>query len=336
MANTKDYAMREMILDRCFSTGKEYTREELMDIVNHELERRGMVPVRSRTTFTLDIQEMNEKFYRMYGSKGIVWEDKHRRRYYRYRTGVESIYNRELTQEEIERMQEICRLMQGFKGMPQYDWLDEIAARFDMAIQGRQQEIASFEGGTDRDVVWFMPLVNAISNHQVMTMNYQRFALDAKERIIHPYYLKQYRRRWYLYATIDGKESVVCFGLDRILTLLENHTVNFKDCPVDFRHYFDNIVGVSLPDDGVVEHVVIKGNCWVENYLTTSPLHPSQKIESLGKDGCRVTLDVIVNHELEQELLFYGEHLTVLEPVSLREKMQERIKKMFSNYELKE
>ena len=35
MANTKDYAMREMILDRCFSTGKEYTREELMDIVNH-------------------------------------------------------------------------------------------------------------------------------------------------------------------------------------------------------------------------------------------------------------------------------------------------------------
>ena len=114
MANTKDYAMREMILDRCFST--EYTREELMDIVNHELERRGMVPVRSRTTFTLDIQEMNEKFYRMYGSKGIVWEDKHRRRYYRYRTGVESIYNRELTQEEIERMQEICRLMQGFKG----------------------------------------------------------------------------------------------------------------------------------------------------------------------------------------------------------------------------
>lgn len=53
-------------------------------------------------------------------------------------------------------------------------------------------------------------------------------------------------------------------------------------------------------------------------------------------DGCRVTLDVIVNHELEQELLFYGEHLTVLEPVSLREKMQERIKKMCSNYEMKE
>ena len=30
--------MREMILDRCFSTGKEYTREQLMDIINRELE----------------------------------------------------------------------------------------------------------------------------------------------------------------------------------------------------------------------------------------------------------------------------------------------------------
>ena len=65
MANTKDYAMREMILDRSFSTGKEYTRKELMDVVNHELESRGMAPVRSRTTFTLDIQEMNAKFYRV-------------------------------------------------------------------------------------------------------------------------------------------------------------------------------------------------------------------------------------------------------------------------------
>ena len=29
MANTKDYSMREMILDQCLSSGKEYTREQL-------------------------------------------------------------------------------------------------------------------------------------------------------------------------------------------------------------------------------------------------------------------------------------------------------------------
>lgn len=32
MANTKDYAMREMIYDQCLGTGREYTREQLMAI----------------------------------------------------------------------------------------------------------------------------------------------------------------------------------------------------------------------------------------------------------------------------------------------------------------
>ena len=76
MANTKDYAMREMILDRCFSTGREYTREELMAIVNKELEQRDMLPIRSRNTFSQDIIEMNEKLRKIYGVYGIVFDDR--------------------------------------------------------------------------------------------------------------------------------------------------------------------------------------------------------------------------------------------------------------------
>ena len=76
MANTKDYSMREMVLDRCFSTGKEYTREELMTIVNKELESRDMLPIKSRNTFSQDIIEMNSKFFKIYGEEGIVFEDR--------------------------------------------------------------------------------------------------------------------------------------------------------------------------------------------------------------------------------------------------------------------
>lgn len=55
MANTKDYAMREMIYDQCFSTGQEFTCKQLMDILNTQLEKRGMKPIQSRTTFMQDI-----------------------------------------------------------------------------------------------------------------------------------------------------------------------------------------------------------------------------------------------------------------------------------------
>ena len=105
MANTKDYSMREMIYDQCFSTGNEYTCKQLMDIVNEKLEWRGMKLIHSRTTFMQDIAEMNEKFYQLYGKYGIVWEDRNKKRYYRYRYGIDSIYNRELREDEIENLQ---------------------------------------------------------------------------------------------------------------------------------------------------------------------------------------------------------------------------------------
>ena len=67
---TKDYSMREMIIDQCLGTGREYTREELQAAVNKALESRGMLPVKSKVTILQDINEMNEKFYRIYDEYG--------------------------------------------------------------------------------------------------------------------------------------------------------------------------------------------------------------------------------------------------------------------------
>ena len=269
MANTKDYAMREMILDRCFSTGKEYTREELMAIVNKELESRDMLPIRSRNTFSQDIIEMNSKFFKIYGEEGIVFEDRHKKRYYRYRDGIDSIYNRDLTAEEVEKLHEVRSLLQGLRGMPEMAWLDQMAARFDQKTMGAKHPVASFEDSTEGDAKHFLSLFNAIANKQVMTIVYQRFGLDSKERVIYPYYLKQYRRRWYLFATIKDHVFITCFSLDRILSIAQNHEDAFIESGVDFNHYFDDIVGVSHPDNESVEHIVLKGDKWLEYYLRT-------------------------------------------------------------------
>ena len=310
MANTKDYAMREMIMDRCFSSGGEFTREELMATVNRELEQRDMLPIRSRNTFSLDIAEMNSKFEKLYGTAGIVFADRHKKRYYRYREGIASIYNRELTAEEIEKLHEVRSLLQGLRGMPEMGWVEELMARFDQkTMGGANRTIASFEDSTEGDARHFLALFNAIADKQTMTIQYQRFGLESKERVIYPYFLKQYRRRWYLFAKIKDHDFITCFSLDRILSIACNTEEPFVETDVDFNHYFDDIVGVSHPDNGVVERVVLRGDKWVEHYLRTLPIHPLQQLESLGDEGCRVTLHVMVNNELRQELAFYGDHL---------------------------
>ena len=329
MANTKDYSMREMVLDRCFSTGREYTREELMAIVNRELAQRDMLPIRSRNTFIQDINEMNSKFHNLYGVNGIVFEDRHKKRYYRYRDGIESIYSRELTTEEVEKLHEVSRLLQSLRGMVEMDWLDQMTARFDQRAMGTSHPIAGFEDGTAGDAKHFLTLFNAIAHKQVMTIEYQRFGLDSKQRVIYPYYLKQYRRRWYLFATIVDHAFITCFSLDRILSVAKNDAVPFVESDVDFNHYFDDIVGVSHPDNGQVEHIVLKGDRWLEYYLRTLPIHPLQQLESLGDEGCRVTLDVMINNELIQELAFYGDHLRVESPQRLREMLADRFRHLY-------
>ena len=328
--------MREMIIDQCLGTGREFTREELQEAVNRGLQSRDMLPIKSKVTILQDINEMDEKFRRMYGTSGIVFEDRGRKRYYRYRDGIESIYNRELTSDEIEKLQEVRSLLQGLHGMPQMEWLDQVSVRFDQNIMGPERHIASFEEGTAGDSQFFLQLFEAVNLKQVLTIEYRRFGLESKERIIHPYFLKQFMRRWYLCATIEGKEFITIFALDRILSVRKNTEVAFRETTIDFNHYFDDIVGVTHPDNGVVEQIIIEGDSWAEYYLRTLPIHPLQQLESLGEKGCRVTLSLMVNRELEREILSYGEHLKVIAPEHLRERMRQLLAMLQEEYLEKE
>ena len=81
-------------------------------------------------------------------------------------------------------------LLQGLRGMPQLEWIDQMSARFDQQIMSPNQTIASFEEGTVGDSRFFLQLFNAIHQKMVLTIVYQRFGFEPKERIIHPYHLK--------------------------------------------------------------------------------------------------------------------------------------------------
>ena len=227
-------------------------------------------------------------------------------------------------------------LLQGLHGMPQMEWLDQVSVRFDQNIMGPERHIASFEEGTAGDSQFFLQLFEAINLKQVLTIEYRRFGLESKERIIHPYFLKQFMRRWYLCATIEGKEFITIFALDRILSVRKNTEVAFRETDIDFNHYFDDIVGVTHPDNGVVEQIIVEGDSWAEYYLRTLPIHPLQQLESLGEKGCRVTVRLMVNRELEREILSYGEHLKVIAPEHLRERMRQLLAMLQEEYQEEE
>lgn len=330
--NTKEYGYRELIYDECFSSGKEFTREQLMKIVNERLEQRDFKPIQSRTTFMQDMQEMNEKLYRLYHKEAIVWEDRHKKRYYRYADGIDGIFNRELTQEEVDSLNEVRDLLLGFKGMPKFDWIDQMLTRLDCNMTAKK-EIASFEGGTNRSSKFLMPLFKAISERQVIDVKYCSFFDDSEDLILHPYYLKQYWRRWYLMARREGEKDVEPFALDCMLEVKENKKVKFKGTKTSFKKYFHNLVGVTMPPEPNVEHLELQVDASLVPHLLAMPIHESQVIypNDDGKSAI-VTLDVMINYELVQELMFYADRLVVKSPAYFRDAMRERLEWCMNSY----
>ena len=333
--NTKEYGYRELIYDECFSSGKEFTREQLMEIVNRRLEQRDFKPIQSRTTFMQDMQEMNEKLYKLYHKEAIVYEDRHKKRYYRYADGIDGIFNRELTQEEVNRLNEVRDLMLGFKGMPKFDWIDQMLTRLDCNITAKK-EIASFENGTKRDAVLLMPLFDAITKREVLDVEYRKDYRDSESIILHPYYLKQYWRRWYLMAMKEGGENIEAFSLDRMDSVIVNKEVKYKATKTSFKKYFEHLVGVTVPQEPKVEHIELWADSTLFPYLISSPIHKSQKIVVNEEGNYSLTLDVMINYELIQELMFYGDRLVVTSPAYLRDHMIERLewcKESYKNVE---
>jgi predicted DNA-binding transcriptional regulator YafY len=339
MANTKDYAERELIIDRYLSTGKEYSGKELLALVNMELRKRSMLEIKTRTTFAADIQEINSKYFNHFHHDVIQRKKRGRIFYYSYRMPNFSIYDRELTDEEISKLHSLVLFMRRLKGMPKFSFLEEMEVRFDQVVNKAQKPVVSFDDSYNEQAMKpFTKLLEAINKQQVVNFEYCKFQdSEPTQNKVSPLYLKQYQLRWYLMASYIGNPNIYTFALDRMLHLENDAETPYEPTDVDFEHYFDDIIGVTNYQDKPVEHIEI----WVKNkelpYVLSKPLHRSQQL--LQKDvngGALITIDVKRNTELKQAILSYGGYMEVMKPLDLRKELDEQASMMRFVYDTPE
>ena len=174
-------------------------------------------------------------------------------------------------------------------------------------------------------------LYNHIVNKQVLRITYKHFTQGEKIHLMHPYYLKQYNNRWFLFGiTEQNKEVLTNLALDRIVNIELTDIPYILNTSFDFEEYFEDVVGVSVPRDGQPEKVVLKISEKQYPYIITKPLHPSQT--ELDKDNRVIQLTVFQTWELESLIASYGDDIEVIEPVSLREKMRRKIENLYKKY----
>lgn len=330
MANVKNGSFRESIIDRCLQSRRGYSTQEIFDKCNDALERRGELPISALNTIRNDILSIENRWH-------IVVEQirSGREIRYRYEDPHFSIFNTPLNEEEIAQLTQSVSMLRRFEGMPGFEWVEEMSAHLQETVSTSPEPVIGFDENKElKGMSFFTPLFKAIAEKRAIKINYHSYRNDQMiESIIHPYYLKEYNQRWFLFALNDEYRNISTYALDRIEAIGKTSTKFIVNTDIDFSHYFDNVIGVSVKSGETPQTVRI----WVDKeqlpYTLSKPLHKSQSVIKENDDGSAViAINVIPNFELEQMLLSFGDRFEILSPTSLREKISARIKKNVEKY----
>lgn len=335
MPTNKNAAIRYQALDKCFRDRRHrYYIDDLIGACEDALYYYNGVGGVSRRQVFEDI-----KFMESDTGWSIPLERKKdgKKVYYRYAYSDFSINKQPLTDEEAQQLQTVILTLSRFRGLPSNKWVEEVISNLEWRfnLKGKNESIIGFEQNLNlKGLEYLSEVINATSNHQTLKIDYHNYKNGGKDIlfIIHPYYVKQYNNRWFLFGLDNKRREISNIALDRIVSIQVASDVAFiPNDTIDFEHFFDDIVGVSTPKENIKkETIVLRFKVSRFPYVISKPIHKSQII--LSEDEHTVSLKVKPTHELEQQILSFGPDVEVLSPKSYRNQIGEKIKENFKNY----
>ena len=176
-------------------------------------------------------------------------------------------------------------------------------------------------------------VMEAMKKNRLLEITYKGFWSENEHTFpVAPYCVKLFRQRWYMVGNSVYEDKIRIYSLDRVLELQlteESFKYPKKFNPED---YFKGCFGIIHDDDCSLETVKLKVNADQANYMRSLPLHVSQVEVERNADYSIFTLQVRPTFDFQQELLWNGDALEVLEPLWLRKEIAGKVKRMWNHY----
>lgn len=333
MAGNKHALTRYRILDACFSNlMKKYYAEDLIKKCNEALAEyygSGKSGI-SRRTFFDDLNDLDE-IVGEYGVEILRLNDG-RKKFYRYNKEGFSLFTKGFNEDELRALKENLLTLQRFKGLPTFDWMDSLVSKLEdkLTLKSSVSTIIDYENNANYSGIdWLKDCFDAIINQQPLIVDYRNFDNKEFHWTVHPYYIKQYNNRWFLLGKNPDYTNLAIIPLDRIDNIEPEHVPFVANTEYDFDSIFENVIGVTVTTASP-EEIKLRFTRRRLQYILTKPIHKSQVCND-HKTGL-VTLKVVINRELEALLLSYGPDVEVLEPQSLRDEIQTKVKESYDIY----
>jgi len=330
LANSKHAHLRYNILDYCFRE-KTFNFDQLLEYTNEKIADYYPGEGISVRTLREDIKLFKDR-------NGFDAPLSNMRRVYRYTDSNFSIASKPLLDYEQYLIEASQQLLERLEGNPKYDRLSEALIKFqdEENDQPDTRKILHYDQNEEYKGVKFLkPFYLAIKKKQVLEITYRGFD-DSENKIFefHPQVLKQYNRRWFVFGINNTKQNNKwSIPLDERLVefkILEDKEYLVSDN--DWDSYFRTMVGIVREPDDEIVNVVLRFHNGREKYFKTKPFHPDadSPIEK-GQENL-VFFDTIINKELVQQILSYGQDVEVMKPEELKVELRNQANKMYEFY----
>lgn len=334
MPVNRNALIRYRTIDNCLrNRQKRWTLEDLIDACSEALyEYEGIDKGVSKRSIQMDIQLMRSDKLG-YNAPIVVLENK----YYSYEDPEYSITNIPLTDQDLGTLTEVVEILKQFKGFSHFNELSGMVQRLENKIHAaktHQEPIIDFEKNEHlKGLEHIETLYQAIIKKCAVELSYQSFKARAANTFdFHPYYLKEYRNRWFVLGRKKKNADIMNLALDRIIDIkpCETNYVSRED--FNLAEFLNNVVGVTVNKNGNAEKVVFLADNQTAPYISTKPVHHSQQIVEVLPNGVIFSINVQLNFELERELLGFGDRIRVIAPDRLKKNMKRIFEQALDSY----
>ena len=335
MPVNRNALIRYRTIDNCLrNRQRRWTLEDLIEACSEALyEYEGIDKGVSPRTVQMDIQMMRSDKLG-YNAPIIVLEKK----YYSYEDPDYSITNIPLTDQDLGKLTEVVEILRQFKGFNHFQELSGMVQRLESKIhaaQTNQEPVIDFEKNENlKGLEHIDTLYQAIINKRAVEVCYQSFkARKANTFTFHPYYLKEYRNRWFLIGIKKRNTPILTLALDRIVSVDTCEVTYVPREGFSLPHYLHDVIGVTVSQNASTEKVLLQADHETAPYILTKPLHHSQQVVEKDSQGVLISLEVQLNFELEREILGFGSHIKVLAPERLKQKIKHTLEHALDTYQ---
>ena len=337
MPINRNALIRYKTIDNCLRRRHiKWTLDELINACSDALyEYTGVDKIISRRTIQLDIQMMRS------GSLGApapieVYEN----RYYRYKDPDYSFTDSPLTDDDLKLMGDTVEMLRQFGGFSAFAGMEDVLGRLEdhvSSMRHKRKPVILLEKNDDlRGLKYIEPLYKAIIAKTPVKIIYKSFkSRDMQKFIFSPYFLKEFRNRWFVYGWKKGAGMIFNLALDRIHEMGAAPGEEYQENTViDPDTFFDNLIGVTKNINDKAHKVRFWAAPGQVPYIETKPLHKSQFVVQRNEDGSAIfQMEVVLNYELEKDLLGFGDGVKVLAPRQLVHNMSKRLTQAARNYQ---